>query len=619
MNRIVARRGPDPNSWATTGTFSRRSRVWSSSSCSLVVDAEHPEHCGVAEGSDGVVLAFKGFLHGPDVVPKEHRQNASAIAEHLVREFHQHGLAGISHLWGRYQMYVLDPRDDSLLVVSDPYGSEEIFRTTGDGPTVVGSSLDALASSGTQLVLDRGVEDFLLVYGFVPRPGTLFCDIERQGAGVAMGLHRDGVRFQPIETPSPWSPVDWTGAGETEVVDTLYDAFMRSLEELMPPESDVSVLLGGFDSALVAAGLARLGKRVHTYTFRYEDERYNQAHVDSVAELCGGSATWVSIDAETIRKGLESYRNQVSAPTNWPAYVIQTSAVAERIREDGFGLTFSGDGCDNLFFGYPLTFRRGQMVERLSRIPRPLTAIAERVASAAVVQDVVGRPAVVGAGALRSAQLEHPERGYLTFRILEEAALSRLRNGDDPQPHQSIRQQAAQLAAPFSDRDPVQLSYLGKKCLTPSAMKVSASTAVSGVGIVSPYQHRGVVDLAASMPTSLLRPSGDEASAIGKYALAKMAESKDLLPKDIVHQPKMAAADAPIDKWYPGPLRDTLLELVEDLPFDANDRMVTSMLKPTLGERAYQRVIGVETNNVVNVSHDISLLATYGAVCGLAA
>ena len=55
---------------------------------------------------------------------------------------------------------------------------------------------------------------------------------------------------------------------------------MHVVEADVPSNDRVGVLLGGLDSALVASGLKRLGKKVETFSFGFENSMFNQAHTD---------------------------------------------------------------------------------------------------------------------------------------------------------------------------------------------------------------------------------------------------------------------------------------------------------------------------------------------------
>ncbi len=577
---------------------------------SLSVQSFSPRHCAVAS-NDRWIVAFKGMAFGPDL-DAAMRYDAAAVCQYLLERVDASGPESTSSITGRFQMYVVDRQSGDYWVVTDRQGSAEVFTATEGGRSVVASSLSALGRGGVPLCLNRSAEDFLLTYGFVPPPETILDGVMRVpsgtiviGRGASLRLEsRPAVGGAKVDIP----------ADTDAAIEALGRGFDAAIEALLPEAKKVAVFLGGFDSALVAAALAAKGRDVHTYTFRYADARYNQPFAEELAAHIGGEHHWVDITPEAIADGLERFGHEVNAPTNWPAYVIQTRLVAEQMASAGHAVGFSGDGCDNLFFGYPLTYRRGQVVGHLSRLPDRLLGAGRRVAAQRQIRRFVGRPAVVASGLLANAQLSDPARSYLTFRILDSASLDDIRGGERIDDARDPEVWAADLAAPFAGLDPVQLSYQGKKTLTPSAMKMTAAGDVAGVSIVSPYQHPAMSSVAKALPTDLLRPTDGRASSVGKWALVQMAERRGLLPPEVIHQPKLAAADAPIDEWYPNDLRSAIETEVSALPFAVSAVELDAMFTASPAERLWARAISGETSNVVNLYHDLSLLATYGAM-----
>src|SRR5690606_31080051 len=131
----------------------------------------------------------------------------------------------------------------------------------------------------------------------------------------------------------------------------------------------VAVLLGGFDSALVASALVRLGKEVETFSFFYDDARFNQPHTDTVAKHLGIRHNWVHITPGIVSDGLRRYDDVYNQPARRRTYVIRADHVAECIRPARFGVRYSGDGCDAIFFGYPLPCNRLEVVQAFDRLP----------------------------------------------------------------------------------------------------------------------------------------------------------------------------------------------------------------------------------------------------------
>lgn len=561
------------------------------------------------KSSEGRTVALRGWLQGPwpsDLTssPGLEPTNAASAAAALIGR----GRHMVDGLVGRFVIVGAERFDAAPWIATDHQGAGEVFHTTRpDGTHVASTSLWALVEVCGDLELNRAHEDMLLRFGFIPSPHTVISQVERQRPGMVTTL--DGstpVGFEPTKPDVRPAPKTLD-----EAIEGLEHHLLEGIRSLVPNGAPVGVLLGGFDSALVAAAAARLGHQVDTYSFRYREERYNQAFAEEVADLCGGRHHWIDMTPERLAKVFPRFGQWFNAPTNWPIYVLQTVLVAEAMTADGIERTISGDGCDNLFWGYPLTYRRGQVVDLTAKLPSPVLKAMKAGLSLDVWRHL-GRPATVARGVVSNALRPTAEaRGYVSFRVMDESDIERLR---PERPAGSIDPEAlaTDLAEAMKGKSVNELSYLGKKLLTPSAIKLTSSADWMGQPIASPYQTPAMVAYAASLDAKFLRPPEGE-GGIGKYALVKMAETKKYLPSEIIHQPKMAAADVPLHEWYSGPLRPTIEDLLDGLPFAADPNARAALFEETVGDRLYSRLIGRETNSIANLHHDLSLLATYGA------
>ena len=121
-----------------------------------------------------------------------------------------------------------------------------------------------------------------------------------------------------------------------EAADVLYELYLGVIEEQAGRASAHAVLLGGFDSALVAASLRRLGHDVATYTFGFGDETYEQRNVGLVTATIGSEEHWVRITPEVIVDGLAEFgrcspepdrsRTTSSTPSQRPARSAPTAS-----------------------------------------------------------------------------------------------------------------------------------------------------------------------------------------------------------------------------------------------------------------------------------------------------
>jgi hypothetical protein len=217
---------------------------------------------------------------------------------------------------------------------------------------------------------------------------------------------------------------------------------------------------------------------------------------------------------------------------------------------------------------------------------------------------------------LRGLGRSQPARGYLSFHILDELSLRQLRRDGTPAGARNVDELVQELSAPFAALPTLRLAYQGKAAVSPNRNKLIGSSDLAGITILAPYMHAGLKKFALALPEELLRPSDRARSTVtGKYILMKMAEQKRLLPPEVIHQPKMAAVDGPIDDWYAGPLRGTLTGLMRGLPFDYDPAYVERLLDRKASEGFFKRY--VMTDKVI--SHAASLLATYATFTGEAA
>jgi asparagine synthase (glutamine-hydrolysing) len=238
-------------------------------------------------------------------------------------------------------------------------------------------------------------------------------------------------------------------------------------------------------------------------------------------------------------------------------------------------VALSGDGGDELFFGYDRYFHARMWWERLARIPGPLRAAAawlsrlrpERLAGllGSFGQRALWRLDAVGLAEFlafyKRLVSHHPRPSELVPGVGPEGL-----TGIDLTPRQSDDFRSMSL------RD--VLTYLPDDILT----KVDrASMAVSLEARVPLLDHR-VVEFAASLPTEFKIQGGQ-----GKHLLRRLLHRH--VPRALVDRPKMGFG-IPLHDWLPGRLRpwaeDVLAtgrrQCAGELDFAQIDRMWAELL-----------------------------------------
>ncbi len=230
---------------------------------------------------------------------------------------------------------------DALVAVATP-GDHRLFTfTTPEGGTAVCSQLGVLARAvGAELSVDRSYEDMLLGHGFLPDGRTVYSGITALPPGTRSVITADGITTGPITTEAiatgPFATTSATSHGGDpdelpvpapsfdDAVDQLHGRFMAALAEQAGDDRRHAVLLGGLDSALVAATLVAMGHEVHTYTFGFGDPTYEQRNVGVFTTTAGTVHHTVPITPTAVMDGLERFADVFSQPGSQPHYQIHT-------------------------------------------------------------------------------------------------------------------------------------------------------------------------------------------------------------------------------------------------------------------------------------------------------
>lgn len=570
---------------------------------------------------EGGFLVYLGMFHhpAPGFGEGSPLDDPNRTAAYLLARHEALGLAFLDGLCGHFVVAIAEPEAGRLTLARDPGGSRRLF-VHHDGNTLRFSTKlsDFRALLGGELQVNRGLEDFLLGYEFLPDGRTPYRGVKILPAGEVLTWSRGAQSTRKIPKPDPWKDsgpsVDAASASEEDVVDALDAALIRALEEQLPTERRVALLLGGFDSALIAALLTRMGKEVETFSFQYDDESFNQPLTEELAALLGIEHNWVPIDAEVMREGLTEFAGRFNQLSGQPHYLIASAHAVKAAADKGFRYVFTGDGCDGLFLGYPTVHLRAKFIMALSKAAPVLKPPLRLATHSAWLERRIGHPYRVARNVSRILQREMPTRAHVASCILDSFALEQLR-GPAPPPDRETEDILRELARGKEDVDPVRLAYQGRSYVGLNKNKLEGSGDLSGVAILSPFLHPGMARFAATLPDDLSRPKEKTKSeATGKYALMQMAERKGYLPMEMIYQAKRSPVTAPVDQWYLGPLREFMLSRLEGLPFEVDSRYAASLVSPKLTEDLFRDHVGLGRF----ATHAINVLVTHAAFTGLA-
>lgn len=259
------------------------------------------------------------------------------------------------------------------------------WRTTGDTEVVA----NALAVFGPYEALRMFDGMFALAWSNVDRPGVLFVARDRQGeiplhvhwahpivaaselkAFTALG-RRCGKAVVDVPPGEWWElstgqvkvnrfhrviarPMD---IQPVDASDSLRYALSRAVDRRMISDAPIcSLLSGGIDSAVIAYELSRRVPDLVCYTAVLDPKSRDLRCARETAEALGVDLVEVPVDVpsaddltEVIRQIELPYKAQIEI--GWPCL-----ALARAIKADGFKVTFTGEGSDELWASYGFAY-----------------------------------------------------------------------------------------------------------------------------------------------------------------------------------------------------------------------------------------------------------------------
>ena len=503
-------------------------------------------------------------------------------------------------------------REEDRFILTSPAYSFLVLYFTTDGDTLHWST--SIGSLARQLGIGQAnseYERFGLKYQFWPGSATVYAGIRKLVPGQQMIVASSGERIEPLPTRNVGSP-ELDPEDRVAVQRAIHDTLLASVEQLSPPGQTMGVMLGGFDSALIIAILAELGRPVHAVTLKYDTCKYNQRNIAQVVSRFGIQHDWVDIDADIIRDGLRRYGDLFDQPVTQPHYLISGLQLARRLADRGVSRVLTGDGCDGLFFGYPTVFRKAKLVRALHFVPQPVKRAMRRLLGIRSIENLAGQPVRLARQLLEASCRSDHLHFFLTAMAVDtQTAEDALRDeggaavSEDSVLNDLYRNTAAR-------KDWIDATYISKNMVGLNRAKLASIWNHSGVDkIYSPYMMPAVAAMARAIPKSYWL--SDETPS-GKFLLARMAIEHGLLSEDIVYQPKMSPVSSPADHWLRHVLRSDIEEMLAESPL-LDAEYCKDLLRTRRLEEWYKRWFTIDDY----ASQALCMLLTYSRMLGMSA
>ena len=472
---------------------------------------------------------------------------------------------------GMYAFALWDDHTKELYLARDRVGEKPMYYGAIDNTFLFGSQLKALtAHPSWNGNIDRNALSLFMKYGYVPAPHSIYENILKLPPAHYVVISDNASQ---IGTPICYWDVNDAlqdsitaeHLGSESIADNLEQLLLDSVKRRMVADVPIGAFLsGGIDSTMIVALMqSAANEPIKTFSIGFNEENYDEAkYAKQIAEHLGTDHTELYIGPQDLLAMVPRlsaiYDEPFADPSQIPTFIVSELA------KNHVTVSLSGDGGDELFFGYTRYIQAQSWWGKLRLVPWPIRHLIASIimAMANIFTRVLSLlpskliPKHIGDRIPKFARVID-SRNWITFydRIISQG------NHPDPlvleatSPDFFIERYKHGLARLSNLK---KMMYLDLMMYLPDAILTKLDRASMAVSLEArvPFLDHRFIEFVWNIPFGYKYKKGK-----GKWILRKVLNRH--VPMELIDRPKMGFG-VPVEDWLRGPLRDWAENLLED-------------------------------------------------------
>lgn len=559
--------------------------IWIDSSAGLalghrrlsIVDLSPAGHQPMTSQCGRYVLTFNGEIYNHlDLRRKLEREyghsdwRGHSDTETLLAAFMYWGLEkALSRLNGMFAFALWDRQERTLSLARDRMGEKPLYYGLVKGCLVFGSELKALAVHPRWVgEVDRDSLALFFRYSFIPAPWSIYRGIKKVAAahyvvirnhGREIGEQRCYWELAKIAEQGVETALDHPDSATESFESVLNDAVQRRMVADVPLGAFLS---GGYDSTLIVALMQEHGATpVRTFSIGFADVAYNEAHhAKAVSNYLGTDHTELYLSERdllaTVPRLPRIWDEPFSDPSQIPMYLVS------QLARQHVTVSLSGDGGDELFFGYRHYERGYRHWQKVKRIPAAMRNMSKRfdelvghdVHPGRVFSNIELSRFGVPAEKVRQALVTVDADDVYWYMVSKCKHPSKIAMGAIDVDLKLRQLKGCTCLQDMRDR----MMYFDAMTYLPDGILTKVDRASMAVSLETraPLLDHRLVELAWRIPFSYKFRTGQ-----GKWLLREILYK--YVPREMMERPKQGFG-VPINEWLRGPLREWAESLLDE-------------------------------------------------------
>ncbi|MBS0245097.1 MAG: asparagine synthase (glutamine-hydrolyzing) [Proteobacteria bacterium] len=352
MIQLIGHRGPDELRYFAAGRAALASARLS------VIDIVHG-HQPMPDPTGRYWIAYNGEVYNyPELrailIQRGHAFRTESDTEVVLKAWIEWGPEAISRFDGGFAFAIYDRERQSLHLARDRAGKRPLFYIRNRGTVAFASEMKAFfACDG--FAFDWDPDQLASIFTVWTPVGeqTGFRGVMQVPAGSVLSVDGAEIDVTPcVDLPKRTAAT----TSLAEAADTIRGLLDESVRKRLRSDVEVAVFVsGGLDSTIVTK-LARDHQpgRIRTYSVRFDDSDFDEtADQQEVVARYALENRAVTIKPGSIADNFEAALWHAEVPQFRTAFVPMY-LLAQQVHADGIKVVLSGEGADEVFFGYDI-------------------------------------------------------------------------------------------------------------------------------------------------------------------------------------------------------------------------------------------------------------------------
>lgn len=373
MNKVLKHRGPDDEGFYVDDEVSLgHVRL-------AIIDLSEKGHQPMKYEHRGkeVWIVYNGEIYNymeirAELEKKGYEFHTHSDTEVILAAYLEWSYECVHRFNGMWAFAIYDKEKKLLFLSRDRFGIKPLYYHFNGKNIIFSSEIKGILQHEVKREIDENkIKEYLMFRGVLGND-TLFKGIKKLPPGHNMVFH---LNSRELEIWRYWylkPRPEYEKLSFEEAKKILNDMLEKSVKRRLIADVKVGAILsGGLDSSVVTAYMRDLTNKVITFTVRFKSKGFDEGkYALKVAKYINAEHCQITMNFDDYVRNMEEYAKLKDEPIGVPNEVA-LYVLSKHIRNNGVYVVLSGEGSDEIFYGYNRIFKSIYDLERMRIFKAP--------------------------------------------------------------------------------------------------------------------------------------------------------------------------------------------------------------------------------------------------------